>query len=63
MKGKVINCISRRNLFKLSAVTVGTGLITSCLGIDLSDSPAAIAKQNITSNQALDELLHRRWFL
>ena len=49
--------ISRRNLFKFGAVTVGTGLMTSRLGIDLLDSPAAIAKQNITSDRALDELL------
>jgi carbonic anhydrase len=57
MKGKVISYISRRNLFKFGAATVGTGIITSRLGIDLLDSPAAIAKQNITSDNALNELL------
>jgi carbonic anhydrase len=57
MKGKVISYISRRNLFKFGAATVGTGLITSRLGIDLLDSPAAIAKQNISSDRALNELL------
>ncbi len=36
---------------------MGTGLVTSRLGIDLIDSPAAIAKQNITPEAAINELL------
>jgi carbonic anhydrase len=54
---RVITSQSRRNLFKLGAFTVGTGLVTSRLGIDLFDSPAAIAKQNITPQVAIDQLL------
>jgi carbonic anhydrase len=54
---RIITSQSRRNLFKLGAFTVGTGLVTSRLGVDLFDSPAAIAKQNITSETAISELL------
>jgi carbonic anhydrase len=54
---KIITSKSRRNFFKLGAFTVGTGLVTSRLGIDLLDSPAAIAKQNITPATAVNELL------
>jgi carbonic anhydrase len=57
MKGKIINYISRRNLFKFGATAVGTGLITSKLGIDLFDAPAANAKQFINPDLAIDELL------
>jgi carbonic anhydrase len=57
MKGKIINYISRRNLFKFGATAVGTGLITSKLGIDLFDAPAANAKQRLTPDLAIDELL------
>jgi carbonic anhydrase len=57
MKGKIINYISRRNLFKFGATAVGTGLITSKLGIDLLDAPAVNAKQNLTPDAAIDELL------
>jgi carbonic anhydrase len=57
MKGKIINYISRRNLFKFGATAVGTGLVTSKLGIDLLYSSPAIAKQNLTPDAAIAELL------
>jgi carbonic anhydrase len=57
MKGKIINYISRRNLFKFGATAVGTGLMTSKLGIDLLDAPAANAKQKLTPDAAIEELL------
>lgn len=57
MKGKIISYISRRNLFKFGATAVGTGLITSKLGIDLLDAPTANAKQNLTPDSAIAELL------
>jgi carbonic anhydrase len=57
MKGKVINYISRRNLFKFGATAVGTGLVTSKLGIDLLDTPAAAAKQNVTPDNAIEQLM------
>jgi carbonic anhydrase len=57
MKGKVINYITRRNLFKFGATAVGTGLVTSKLGLDLIDSAPAIAKQNLTPDAAIGALL------
>jgi carbonic anhydrase len=57
MKGKLINNISRRNLFKFGATAVGTGLVTSKLGVDLFDAPAVNAKQNLTPDLAVEELL------
>lgn len=54
---KIITNQSRRNLFKLGAFTIGTGLVTSRLGIDLLDPPLATAKQNITPESAINELL------
>jgi carbonic anhydrase len=57
MKGKLINYISRRNLFKFGATAVGTGLVTSKLGVDLLDAPAVNAKQNLTPDLAIEELL------
>lgn len=57
MKGKVISYISRRNLFKFGATAVGTGLVTSKLGIDLLDAPAAEAKQNLTPDGAIEKLM------
>ncbi len=56
MKGKVIDYISRRNLFKISAA-VGTGIITTKLGVDLFDAPAANAKQQLTPDAAVEELI------
>lgn len=57
MKGKIFSYLSRRNLFKFGATAVGTGLISSKLGIDLLDSAPANAKQNFTPELALNELL------
>jgi carbonic anhydrase len=57
MKGKVISYISRRNLFKFGATAVGTGLVTSKLGIDLLDAPAVDAKQNLTPDSAIEQLM------
>jgi carbonic anhydrase len=57
MKRKIINSISRRSLFKFGATAVGTGLVTSKLGIDLLYSPPALAKQSLTPDLAIDELL------
>lgn len=57
MKKTIINSISRRGLFKFGATAVGTGLVTSKLGIDLLDSQPAIAKQNLTPDLAIEELL------
>jgi carbonic anhydrase len=57
VKGKVINHISRRNLFRFGATAVGTGLVTSKLGVGLLDSAPAVAKQNLTPDAAISELL------
>ncbi|AFY91750.1 carbonic anhydrase [Chamaesiphon minutus] len=57
MKGKIINSVSRRNLFKFGATAVGSGLITSKLGLNLFDAPAADAKQRLTPDLAVAELL------
>jgi carbonic anhydrase len=56
MKGKVISYITRRNLFKLGATAVGTGFVTSQLGIGASQSTAATT-QNFTPDNAFDELI------
>jgi carbonic anhydrase len=57
MKGKVIDYLSRRNLFKFGATAVGTGIVTSKLGLDLFDAPPAMSKQNLTPDNAFAELL------
>jgi carbonic anhydrase len=57
MKEQIINYMSRRNLFKFGATAVGTGLVTSKLGIDLFDSPPATAKRSLTPDLAVEELL------
>ncbi len=54
---KIVTNQSRRNLFKLGAFTIGTGLVTSRLGIDVLDPLPAAAKQNITPESAINELL------
>ncbi len=56
MKGKIISYITRRNLFKLGATAVGTGFVTSQLGIGGSQSTAATS-QNLTPDGAFNELL------
>jgi carbonic anhydrase len=48
--------ISRRNLFKFGAIGVGTGVVTSRLGLDLLDSTPAVAKQNLTPDTAIQAL-------
>jgi carbonic anhydrase len=57
MNRKIANSVTRRNLFKFGATAVGTGLITSKLGLDLLDAPAAEAKQRLTPDAAVAELL------
>ena len=57
MKGKVINYISRRNLFKFGATAVGTGLVTTKLGIDLLDATTVEAKQVLTPDNAIEQLM------
>ena len=57
MKGKIINYISRRNLFKFGATAVGTGLVTTKLGIDLLDATAVEAKQVLTPDNAIEQLM------
>jgi carbonic anhydrase len=55
MKGKVISYITRRNLFKLGATAVGTGFVTSQLGIGAA--PSTAATQSLTPDSAFNELL------
>lgn len=52
-----MSCISRRNLLKISATTVGIGIITNQLGINALASPLVIANQDLTPDAALDQLL------
>lgn len=49
--------ISRRNLLKLSATTVGIGILTDRLSLKALAAPVKISKQNLTPAAALDELL------
>jgi carbonic anhydrase len=51
-----IKDISRRNLFKYGAAAVGTGIMTSKLGIDVLDTAPAIAADNLTPDRAIEEL-------
>ncbi|MFQ4145820.1 carbonic anhydrase [Chlorogloeopsis sp. ULAP02] len=48
---------SRRNLLKLGAATVGTGVVTAGLGSELVFSPKAVATNDISPDKALKELL------
>jgi carbonic anhydrase len=57
MKGKVINHISRRKLFKFGAAAVGTGIFTSKLGVGLLDTPDVNAKQVLSPEASINELL------
>jgi carbonic anhydrase len=57
MKGKIVSYLTRRNLFKLGATAVGTGFVTSQLGIGTSQSIAATNTQNLTSESAFNELV------
>jgi carbonic anhydrase len=56
MKGKIVSYLTRRNLFKLGASAIGTGFVTSQLGIGSSPSTAATS-QNLTPDSAFNELL------
>ncbi|MGJ5674478.1 MAG: carbonic anhydrase [Nostochopsis sp.] len=49
--------VSRRNLLKLGTGAVGTGVLTAGVGSQLIDSPKAIAKDDISPDQALQELI------
>jgi carbonic anhydrase len=57
MKGKVVSYLTRRNLFKLGATAVGTGFVTSQLGIGTSQSIAATNTANLSPDNALNELV------
>jgi carbonic anhydrase len=57
MKGKIVSYLTRRNLFKLGATAVGTGFVTSQLGIGTSQSIAATNTQNLTPESAFNELV------
>lgn len=48
---------SRRNLLKLGAGAVGTGVLTAGVGSQLVSPPKAIAKDDISPEQALKELI------
>ena len=49
--------ISRRNLLKLTATTVGIGLITDRLGINTLAAPVKVATKSLTPDLALAKLL------
>ncbi len=49
--------ISRRNLLKLTATTVGVGLITDRLGLNTLAAPVQIATKSLTPDTALAKLL------
>ncbi|MCP6758923.1 MAG: carbonic anhydrase [Fischerella sp. CENA71] len=49
--------VSRRNLLKLGAGAVGTGVLTAGVGSELFSPPKAIAENNISPDQALKQLL------
>jgi carbonic anhydrase len=57
LSDKNMSYISRRNLLKLSATTVGIGIINNRLGINALAAPLAISNQNLTPDAALAELL------
>lgn len=48
---------SRRNILKLSAGAVGTGVLTAGVGSQLVSPPKAIAKNDISPDQALKQLI------
>jgi carbonic anhydrase len=49
--------LSRRNLLKFSAGAIGTGVLTAGLGSELAFPDKAVAKENMTPEQALQELM------
>lgn len=57
MNNNIANSVTRRGLFKLGATAVGAGFITSQLGIQVQKSDAATVLDNLSPNEALNELL------
>lgn len=64
MKNIISNRVSRRNILKVGAGFLGTSSLAAAIGINLKPQPAAaqnqpllLAKTDITSEQALDELM------
>lgn len=51
------NQVSRRNVLKFGAGVVGTGVLTAGMGSGLLSSEPAIAKENLTPDQAIDLLM------
>ena len=49
--------VSRRNLLKFSAGAIGTGVLTAGLGSKLAFPDKAVAKENMTPDQAMQALL------
>lgn len=49
--------VSRRNILKFGAGVVGTGMLTAGVGSGLLSSEPAIAKENLTPDQAIDLLM------
>ncbi|KOP25607.1 carbonate dehydratase [Hapalosiphon sp. MRB220] len=49
--------VSRRNLLKLGAGAVGTGVLTAGVGSQLISPPKAVAQNDISPDQALKQLL------
>lgn len=49
--------VSRRNLLKFSAGAIGTGVLTAGLGSKLAFPDKAVAKENMTPEQALQALM------
>lgn len=49
--------LSRRNLLKFSAGAIGTGVLTAGLGSKLAFPDKAVAKEDMTPDQALQELM------
>ncbi len=48
---------SRRNILKLGAGALGTGVVTAGVGSQLVSPPKVIAENNISPDQALKELI------
>jgi carbonic anhydrase len=57
VKEKAASYISRRTLLRFIGTAIGTGLVAGKLGVDLFDAPAAEAKENLTSDSAIEKLM------
>jgi len=53
----ILNNISRRNIIKFGAASVGTGLVTAGIGSQLLSPEPAVANNNITPDAALKLLM------